>query len=163
LPNRALFTDRLNQALARAQRSGHSVGLLFVDLDQFKPVNDSLGHGVGDKLLQCVAQRLLRSVRSSDTVGRFGGDEFLVLLADVEPTQDFSACADKIVQAVNAPYEIESHTLFITASIGIATYPAHATEAESLLKYADMAMYQAKNGGRNRCQLFTPTMSLTDG
>jgi diguanylate cyclase (GGDEF)-like protein/PAS domain S-box-containing protein len=163
LPNRALFTDRLNQALARAQRSGHSVGLLFVDLDQFKPVNDSLGHGVGDKLLQSVAQRLLRSVRSSDTVGRFGGDEFLVLLADVEPSQDISLCADKIVQAVNAPYEIESHTLFITASIGIATYPVHATEAETLLKFADMAMYQAKNGGRNRCQLFAPTMVLTDG
>ena len=158
LPNRALLADRIDQALARAQRNGHSVALLFVDLDRFKPVNDTLGHPVGDELLKAVARRLLTCVRSSDTVSRYGGDEFIILLADVALAGDVARCADKVLQAVNAPYQIDVHTLKLTASIGISIFPEHATDAETLLRYADIAMYQAKFSGRDNYLSFNPTM-----
>jgi diguanylate cyclase (GGDEF)-like protein/PAS domain S-box-containing protein len=158
LPNRNLFSDRLHQALVRAQRNVNWVALLFIDLDQFKPVNDSLGHAIGDKLLQAVAQRLLTCVRSSDTVGRFGGDEFVILLADVAHAEDAEICADKVLEEIKTPYQIAGHKLDISASIGIACFPEDATESDTLLKYADIAMYQAKYAGRNDYQRFRPAM-----
>jgi diguanylate cyclase (GGDEF)-like protein/PAS domain S-box-containing protein len=161
LPNRSLFTDRLDGAFARASREGNSVVLLFIDLDQFKPINDSLGHGLGDRLLQSVADRLRRCVRQSDTVSRFGGDEFLILLPDVAPSQDVAVYAQKVLRALASPHEIASHKLRISASVGVARYPRDAIDADSLLKCADIAMYSAKSRGGNQFQEFreleTPT------
>jgi diguanylate cyclase (GGDEF)-like protein/PAS domain S-box-containing protein len=154
LPNRSLFTDRLDGAFARAGREGNSVVLLFIDLDQFKPINDSLGHGVGDRLLQSVADRLRRCVRQSDTVSRFGGDEFLVLLPDIAPSQDVAVYAQKVLRSLEPPHEIDSHELHITASVGVARYPLDAIDSDSLLKCADVAMYSAKSRGGNRFQVF---------
>ena len=126
VPNRTLLSDRLDQAMMRAHRAGSSVAVLYIDLDRFKHINDSLGHAVGDQLLKSVAHRLLTCVRSSDTVSRQGGDEFLVLLADVVQPHDAALCAEKIVPALDAPHRIAGHDLRITASIGIATYPGDA-------------------------------------
>jgi diguanylate cyclase (GGDEF)-like protein/PAS domain S-box-containing protein len=162
LPNRALFNDRLDQALARADRAGNSVAVLFVDLDRFKPVNDSLGHAVGDQLLQAVAHRLHGCVRSSDTVCRYGGDEFLILLANVAHEQDAILCADKVKAAFDSPYEITGQTLRLTASIGIATFPKDAHDAATLLKCADSAMYEAKCNGRNSYRWFDPSTQSDD-
>lgn len=158
LPNRTLLADRLEQALARAQRNGSFAALLFVDLDRFKAVNDSLGHAIGDQLLQAVATRLLTCVRGSDTVSRYGGDEFIILLADVAHAEDAVLCATKIISAIDAAYEIGGHTLRVSASIGIANFPEHASDAETLLTYADIAMYQAKNLGANTYKSFAPEM-----
>ena len=128
-------------------------------MDRFKHINDSLGHAIGDELLRSVARRLLACVRSSDTVSRQGGDEFLILLADVVHAHDAAVCADKIIQALDAPHRIGEHDLRLTASIGIATYPDDAADAETLLKNADFAMYQAKYSGRNNYQFFKPEMN----
>ena len=160
VPNRALLSDRLEQAIVRAQRTGSSVALLFIDLDRFKHINDSLGHAIGDELLRSVARRLLGCVRSSDTVSRQGGDEFLILLTDVVHAHDAAVCADKIIQALDAPHRIAEHDLRLTASIGIATYPDDAADADTLLKNADFAMYQAKYNGRNNYQFFKPEMNV---
>ncbi len=159
VPNRTLLSDRLDQAMMRAHRAGSSVAVLYIDLDRFKHINDSLGHGVGDELLRSVAQRLLSCVRSSDTVSRQGGDEFLVLLSDVVHPRDAALCAEKIIAALEAPHHIAGHDLRITASIGIATYPGDASDAEKLLRNADFAMYQAKYTGRNNYQFFKPEMN----
>jgi diguanylate cyclase (GGDEF)-like protein/PAS domain S-box-containing protein len=159
VPNRTLLSDRLDQALMRADRTGSSVAVIFIDLDRFKHINDSLGHAVGDDLLRSVAQRLLSCVRSSDTVSRQGGDEFLVLLPDVAQPHDAALCAEKIIAALDAPHRIAEHDLRITASIGIATYPGDASDAEKLLRNADFAMYQAKYTGRNNYQFFKPEMN----
>jgi len=159
VPNRTLLSDRLEQAIMRAQRSGSSVALLFIDLDRFKHINDSLGHAIGDELLRSVARRLLACVRSSDTVSRQGGDEFLILLADVAHAHDAAVCADKIIQTLGTPHRIGEHDLRLTASIGIATYPDDAADADTLLKNADFAMYQAKYSGRNNYQFFRPEMN----
>jgi diguanylate cyclase (GGDEF)-like protein len=134
--------------------------LLYVDLDRFKHINDSLGHATGDKLLQTVARRLLGCVRSSDTVSRQGGDEFVVLLADIVRIKDAVACAEKILAALEAPYRIGEHELRLTASIGVAIFPDDAAEADALLKCADTAMYQAKYQGRNNYKLFTHGLEL---
>jgi diguanylate cyclase (GGDEF)-like protein/PAS domain S-box-containing protein len=163
LPNRTLFRDRLTQAMVRAKNAGNSVALLYVDLDSFKQINDSLGHNVGDLLLQSVARRLLSCVRSSDTVSRLGGDEFVLVLADVHSTADAALCADKIVQALNAAFDIGELHLHVTASIGIAVFPNDSTDADTLLRYADLAMYQAKYTGRDNYQFFKPEMTLTSG
>jgi diguanylate cyclase (GGDEF)-like protein/PAS domain S-box-containing protein len=154
LPNRSLFTDRLDRALARASRSGNSVVLLFIDLDQFKPVNDTLGHELGDRLLQSVADRLRNCMRHADTVSRFGGDEFLVLLPDVPPTQDIAICVSKVFHALQPAHEISGHELHITASIGVSSYPSDAADGNGLLKCADTAMYKAKSLGGNRCEIY---------
>jgi diguanylate cyclase (GGDEF)-like protein/PAS domain S-box-containing protein len=154
LPNRSLFTDRLDGAFARASREGNSVVLLFIDLDQFKPINDSLGHDLGDRLLQSVADRLRRCVRQSDTVSRFGGDEFLILLPDVAPSHDVAVYAEKVLRSLEPPHEIASHSLRITASVGVSRYPRDAIDGDSLLKCADIAMYSAKSRGGNRFQVF---------
>jgi len=154
LPNRSLFADRLDRALARASRAGNSVVLLFIDLDEFKPVNDTLGHALGDRLLQSVADRLRNCMRQADTVSRFGGDEFVVLLPDVPPTQDVENFAAKVFHSLQAPHVIGEHELHITASIGVSRYPRDAADGNGLLKCADTAMYKAKSQGGNRFEIF---------
>ncbi|HUF72729.1 MAG TPA: EAL domain-containing protein [Gammaproteobacteria bacterium] len=154
LPNRNLLNDRLTQAMALADRHQQKVGMLFLDLDRFKHINDSLGHVIGDRLLRSVAQRLRACVRHSDTVSRQGGDEFVVLLSEVTRAKDPAVAAEKILAALRAPYRIDEHEVHITASIGIVTYPRDGSDAETLLKNADFAMYQAKDGGRDRYTFF---------
>ncbi|MEW6164768.1 MAG: EAL domain-containing protein [Pseudomonadota bacterium] len=149
LPNRLLLADRLHHALAHAERSGTQVALLFVDLDRFKLVNDSLGHRAGDLLLQEVARRLRGAVRSQDTVARIGGDEFTVILPDLASPAGAANVAEKIIEALALPFVIEGHDLFVTASVGIAIYPLTADTPDNLIKHADIAMYQAKEQGRN--------------
>jgi diguanylate cyclase (GGDEF)-like protein/PAS domain S-box-containing protein len=160
LPNRALFSDRLSQATTNARANGGYAALLYVDLDRFKHINDSRGHAIGDKLLQTVARRLLGCVRSTDTVSRQGGDEFVVLLADIVHIRDAVTCAEKLLGALEAPYRIGEHELRLSASIGVAIFPDDAREAEALLRCADFAMYQAKYHGRNNYKLFNPASEL---
>ena len=158
LPNRMLLNDRITQAISFAKRQGKQLAVLFVDLDHFKNINDSLGHAIGDKLLQSVAARLIASVRRSDTVSRQGGDEFVVLLSQVEHAEDAVFSARKILTAVTAPHRIDHKDLDINVSIGVSTYPGDAQDAESLLNNADTAMYDAKEHGRNNYQFFRPDM-----
>jgi len=160
LPNRALFSDRLNQATTNAQANGGYAALLYVDLDRFKHINDSVGHAIGDQLLQTVARRLLGCVRSTDTVSRQGGDEFVVLLADIVHIRDAVTCAEKLLGALEAPYRIGEHELRLSASIGVAIFPDDAREADALLRCADFAMYQAKYHGRNNYKLFNAASEL---
>jgi diguanylate cyclase (GGDEF)-like protein len=155
LPNRALMEDRLAQALAHAERTSALVALLFIDLDHFKRVNDSLGHPVGDELLKAVGQRLLRIVRKSDTVSRLGGDEFIVLLTEVRNINGVANIAKKIIAAVAEPHEIDKNVLYVSCSIGIAAHPMDGKTPQDLLKNADAALYHAKQHGRNNFQFFT--------
>lgn len=159
LPNRLLFNDRLIQALALAQRIHHRIAVLFLDIDGFKFVNDSMGHDIGDRLLQSAAERLLACVRGADTVSRRGGDEFVVLLAEIGDVTDAGICANKILSALRAPHNIGPHPLYVTASIGIATFPDDGVDATTLLKCADTAMYAAKNGGGDRYEMFRHDMN----
>jgi diguanylate cyclase (GGDEF)-like protein/PAS domain S-box-containing protein len=159
LPNRVLLNDRLTQALALAHRKEQRLALLFLDLDRFKSINDSLGHAIGDRLLQSVAERLLTCVRSSDTVSRQGGDEFVILLPEVTQPADAAVTAEKILLALSTPHRIERQDLHLAASIGIVTYPNDGTEAKTLLKHADLAMYRAKDSGRNTYRFFEPDMN----
>ncbi|HEX6086413.1 MAG TPA: EAL domain-containing protein [Thermoanaerobaculia bacterium] len=154
LPNRLLFKDRLSVALSHAQREGTSLAVLFLDLDRFKVINDSLGHNIGDQLLQAVATRIATCVRESDTVARLGGDEFTVLLPRLNRSQDVAPIAGKIIEAVRHPFHIEGREFYITTSIGISVYPEDGSDAETLIKNADTAMYQAKELGRDNYQLF---------
>src|SRR6202171_3720679 len=160
LPNRILLNDRIDQAIALASRHMKKVAVLFLDLDGFKHINDSLGHPIGDKLLQSIAKRLVDCVRGSDTVSRQGGDEFVVLLLDVEQPEDAARSARKILQAVAEAYPIDRHDLHVTASIGISVYPDDGLDAETLIKNADIAMYQAKENGRQSYQFFKPVMNV---
>ena len=159
LPNRILLNDRLVQALALAQRQRKHVAVMFLDLDRFKNINDSLGHAVGDRLLQSVARRLTATVRNSDTVCRQGGDEFVILLADVDQAEDAASSAQKILTALAASHRIDHFELHVTVSIGISIYPDDGQDAETLIKNADTAMYQAKESGRNHYQLFAQNMN----
>ena len=159
LPNRALLKDRLDFAMALAARHKTKLALLFLDLDGFKHVNDSLGHSTGDKLLKSVAGRLLNCVRSADTVSRQGGDEFVVLLTDLAQTDGAAISARKILEAVAKVHSIDDHDLHITASGGISVYPDDGDDAETLIKNADMAMYQAKEMGRQTYRFFKPAMN----
>lgn len=159
LPNRSLLQDRLRQAMARAEREHARLALLFVDLDRFKLVNDSLGHAVGDALLQEVAHRLQSTVRASDTVSRQGGDEFLILLADIEQNEDAGRVAQKMLEVLSEPCHLASHELRITPSIGISLYPDDSVDLETLIKSADIAMYQAKESGRHTYQFYTGDMN----
>jgi len=161
LPNRVLLCDRITQAIALAHRSHHQVAVLFVDLDGFKPVNDSLGHAVGDELIRSVALRLKGAVRASDTVSRNGGDEFIVLLSEVDHAEHAALGADKIIAAVAAPHNVFGRKLRVTASVGIAVYPIDGGNADALLKSADAAMYHAKNTGGNAYRFSTPGTSIT--
>lgn len=163
LPNRALLKDRLDQALARAQRGSGIVGVLFLDLDNFKLVNDSLGHAVGDAFLKSVAGVLQESVREVDTVVRFGGDEFIVIVPDIDGRCDavteLGLIAEKILHSLRREFRINGHTLHTQVSIGIAAYPKDGREAEELIRNADTAMYQAKTNGRSRCEFFAPELN----
>jgi diguanylate cyclase (GGDEF)-like protein/PAS domain S-box-containing protein len=158
LPNRVLFSDRLTQAIALAERQAKQLAVMFIDLDYFKKINDSLGHEVGDKMLVSVADRLTACVRRSDTVGRLSGDEFAVLLAQVEHPEDAAYSAQKILRALSAPHVIDNKSLGINVSIGVSTYPIDAQDAEGLLNRADNAMYEAKEHGRNNYQFFRHEM-----
>ncbi|HST61489.1 MAG TPA: EAL domain-containing protein [Longimicrobium sp.] len=160
LPNRSLLIDRLNIALRRTARSGGSVGVLFMDLDGFKVVNDSLGHATGDRLLDAVARRLEGCLRPSDTVARMGGDEFTVLLEDLRDAAEARAVAERVHEALREAFVLDGRPVFTTASVGIAVGAAGATP-ESLLRDADTAMYRAKSQGRARCEVFDPTMHTT--
>jgi len=160
LPNRELFKDRLTQAMAGARRHDKRLAVLHLDVDRFKHVNDSLGHAVGDRLLQSIAVRLLDCVRNTDTVSRLSGDEFAVLLSEVAAAQDASVVAEKILAALSDPYLIGEADLHVSASIGIVTFPEDGTSVESLLKNADAAMCKAKDSGRNSYQFFQTEMSV---
>jgi len=154
LPNRALLKDRLDQAISNARRHHTALAMLYLDLDRFKHINDSLGHLVGDQLLQTVALRLTECVRATDTVCRLGGDEFVILLSEVAHTQDAAVIADKILQSIRMPQLLGDRELHVTASIGIVVHPGDGTAAEALLQNADSAMYEAKNRGRNNYQFY---------
>ncbi len=147
LPNRGLVLDRLTQAIAHAQRHGTQLALLFLDLDNFKQINDTLGHDVGDEVLKMVAGRLASATRAVDTVGRHGGDEFLILLTEVAGSADASLIADKVLAAVNAPGVVANHALRLTASVGIGIYPEDGKDSRSLIISADAAMFHAKRRG----------------
>jgi diguanylate cyclase (GGDEF)-like protein len=159
LPNRHLFQDRLAQTLGQAKRSGRAMAVLFIDLDRFKLVNDAQGRDAGDRLLKEAALRLSQSVRGGDTVGRLGGDEFGVVLANLGKPGDASLVAQKIIDELARPVELDGHETYITASIGISVYPADAVEPEALLANADAAMYRAKEQGRNHYEYFTREMN----
>ena len=163
LPNRLLLTERLSWSIGQAQRHNKQVALLFLDLDYFKDINDALGHLIGDQLLQSVAGRLLECVRSTDSVCRQGGDEFVILLAEIEHQQDAAQVAEKLVAAQLAPHHVEGHELHVSLSIGISIYPDDGLVADALLQNADTAMYCAKAKGRNNYQFFTADMSTAAG
>jgi diguanylate cyclase (GGDEF)-like protein/PAS domain S-box-containing protein len=160
LPNRILLYDRLSQAIALARRRNRKLALLFLDLDRFKHINDSLGHAIGDRVLQLVAERLRECVRNTDTVSRQGGDEFVVLLPEVKHVQDAAVCADKILASLNLPLEIDHHRLYVSSSIGIAAFPDDGGDADTLMKHADLAMYQAKDGSANTYRFFEQYMTM---
>jgi diguanylate cyclase (GGDEF)-like protein len=173
LPNRRLYTDRLNQALASAKRHTRTVATLFLDLDRFKRVNDTLGHNVGDKLLRSVADRLLSCLRQTDyvarpegdddtpLVARIGGDEFFILLTEMAHAEDAAKVAGRVLQTLSQPFTLEGHEIRITPSIGIAVYPADGADVDMLLKNADTALYHAKDQGRNNYQFYTQSMNAT--
>jgi diguanylate cyclase (GGDEF)-like protein/PAS domain S-box-containing protein len=159
LPNRSLALDRLKQALSKAQRDHRRVGLLFLDLDRFKDVNDTLGHEYGDQLLQEVAARLVNCLRESDTVARLGGDEFLVILPELDSAERCEPIAGKLLAALESPFELSGEEVFITASIGCTVYPDDARDISSLLRNADIAMYEIKREGRDGFRYYTPDMN----
>ncbi|QIB65265.1 diguanylate cyclase domain-containing protein [Kineobactrum salinum] len=161
LPNRVLLYDRINQAIGLAARRDTSLSVLFLDMDNFKPINDSLGHASGDKLLQSIARRLSSCVRSSDTVSRLGGDEFVLLLLGDSKRESPETIARKVLRTLSAPHRIDGHEVVVTASIGISSYPVDGTDAESLIKQADTAMYEAKNRGRDNYQKYCEEMNRT--
>ncbi len=159
LPNRLLFKDRVTVAISHAQRHESRVSILFLDLDRFKVINDSLGHNIGDQLLQAVAARVQSCVRDSDTVARLGGDEFTLLLPELTHAEDAALVAQKILEAVRYPFHIEGREFYITTSIGISVFPEDGPDAEALIKSADTAMYQAKEQGRDNYQLFNAAVN----
>jgi diguanylate cyclase (GGDEF)-like protein/PAS domain S-box-containing protein len=159
LPNRVLFHDRLAVAVAQAFRQPSRLAVLYLDLDRFKFINDSLGHSTGDEVLGGVGERLRGSIREGDTVARLGGDEFTVLVAGLASDEDALKIAHKILEAVRQPFRIDGRDLYVTTSIGIALYPADGLDAETLVRNADTAMYRAKDQGRDQCQLYTPAMN----
>jgi diguanylate cyclase (GGDEF)-like protein/PAS domain S-box-containing protein len=163
LPNRLLLNDRLAQAMTLAHRHRKSLAVLFLDVDHFKYVNDSLGHAMGDQLLKSIAQRLVACVRSSDTVSRQGGDEFVVLLSEVAQPNDAAFTADKILAAVSRPHRIGDQKLNVTVSVGIGVYPDDGADAETLLRNADLALFHAKAHGRGNHKFFEPNMSAHIG
>ncbi|MQA19941.1 EAL domain-containing protein [Rugamonas rivuli] len=161
LPNRALLSDRLDRAMLAAQRSERRLAVMFIDLDRFKTINDSLGHMTGDQLLKEVAGRLCRAVRASDTVARLGGDEFVVLVPGIRSADEASHVAEKIIEALSESFPLEGRNLHITPSIGICVYPDDGGDVETLMRHADAAMYHAKASGRNNYQYFKEAMNQT--
>ncbi|WP_084692421.1 EAL domain-containing protein [Thalassomonas actiniarum] len=160
LPNRRLFNDRFEIALSTAHRNGQQAAVLFLDLDRFKQINDSLGHKVGDELLKAVSNRLNASLKEGDTVSRFGGDEFVLLLTEMDCVKDVVSVVERISKVLSQPYELESKKLHVTPSIGVAIYPEDGQDTDTLLKHADIAMYKAKDSGRNSYQLYTAEMNV---
>lgn len=160
LPNRMLLNDRITQAITFAPRLNRKVGVLFLDLDGFKHINDSLGHEIGDKLLQSIARRLKKCVRATDTVSRQGGDEFLVLLSEMAHSEDAAVTARRMLEALEAVHVIDQHELHVSASIGVSIYPDDALDAATLIKNADTAMYQSKENGPQNYQFFEPAMNV---
>jgi diguanylate cyclase (GGDEF)-like protein/PAS domain S-box-containing protein len=160
LPNRLLLKDRITQAIVLARRRKTCAALLFLDLDQFKNINDSWGHAVGDEVLRSVSQRLLAGLRASDTVSRLGGDEFVILLSEISKPGDAATCAEKILILIAAPHSIDDHTIHIGGSIGISVFPQDGETADTLIQNADTAMYEAKKGGRNGFLFFDRDMNL---
>jgi len=163
LPNRALFADRLEQSLACALRQGHGVALLFLDLDHFKLVNDTLGHPAGDLLLRSIAGRLLASVRQTDTVCRLGGDEFLLLLSEIREVADAVGTARKVIAALALPHRLGAHRISVTVSIGISCFPGDGVDPEALVRAADLALYEAKRKGRDRVQVYARSLARPRG
>jgi diguanylate cyclase (GGDEF)-like protein/PAS domain S-box-containing protein len=159
LPNRLLFNDRLTLAVAQAHRHNQKLAVLFLDLDRFKVINDSLGHSVGDELLRQVAERIQEHVREGDTVARLGGDEFTLLVPGITAEEDSAKIARKICNAVHDPFWIDGRELFVTTSLGVSVYPSDGHDAETLVRNADSAMYRAKEQGRDNYQLYTPAMN----
>ncbi|MFB2921133.1 EAL domain-containing protein [Aerosakkonema funiforme] len=159
LPNRTLLNDRLSLALERAYKHRHFMAVMFLDLDRFKTINDTLGHAVGDRLLQSATQRLKSCLRVDDTIARWGGDEFTILLPEINGIEDATKIAQRIIDVLKPTFDIEGHQLYITSSIGIAIYPQHGQDAHTLLINADAALYRAKAEGRNNYQIYTPAMN----
>jgi diguanylate cyclase (GGDEF)-like protein/PAS domain S-box-containing protein len=159
LPNRLLLHERLTQAIAQAKRSGHRVGVLFIDLDRFKNVNDTLGHRIGDELLKRVTASLSAALRETDLLARLGGDEFMVIVEDFDDPSVLGRIAQKLLDAIAQPFEIESHDIYVTSSIGIAVYPDDSDDPEELLKHADVAMYRSKELGRNTYQFLDANLA----
>ncbi|MCX6053128.1 MAG: cache domain-containing protein [Campylobacterales bacterium] len=155
LPNRALFTDRLTQGTLKAKRYQKKLALLFIDLDRFKIINDTLGHDIGDAVLKETAKRLASIVRDEDTVSRLGGDEFTIIMQELIHEEDASILAQKVINALVEPIVVNEHILYISSSIGISLYPKDATEVEDLLRHSDAAMYKAKEKGRNNFQFYS--------
>ncbi|KJR41522.1 signaling protein [Candidatus Magnetoovum chiemensis] len=158
IPNRTLFNDRLVNSIAQAKRTGRKLALLFIDLDRFKKINDTLGHDRGDMLLKEAAQRLIKCIRESDTVARMGGDEFTVLLSNIVNSEDVSLVACKIISSLSSPFMLKGHECSIGASIGISIFPTDTSDAAILLKNADISMYKAKEQGRNNFQFYSSSM-----
>lgn len=159
LPNRSLFFDRVEQGRALCRRMQTRFALMFLDLDRFKPINDNWGHAIGDRILQEAAQRMTSAIRESDTVGRIGGDEFVMLILDAGSDEDVLAVAEKISRVLRAPYLLDGQSFSISASIGIAIYPDHGTEINQLVRHADMAMYRAKESGCEQVSLFDDSLA----
>jgi diguanylate cyclase (GGDEF)-like protein/PAS domain S-box-containing protein len=159
LPNRVLFNDRLEQTIKKAKREDNTFALLFLDLDHFKEINDSLGHDIGDKVLKIVTRRLNKIIRKEDTLARLGGDEFTIILSDLRYGQDASLLAQKILHELAKPIMLEKHHLYVSSSIGISLFPNDGSSASNLLKYADAAMYKAKDEGRNNFQFYSADMT----
>jgi diguanylate cyclase (GGDEF)-like protein len=154
LPNRILLLDHLQQAIIRAQRNGTKVALGFIDLDRFKQINDTLGHQAGDVVLRTLSERLLSAMRETDTLSRWGGDEFVALLPDVIQDHDVHVIASRLMEAGRQPIKVEGHEILPTLSIGFAVYPDNADSAEALMAAADHTMFQAKHNGRNNVQFY---------
>ena len=161
LPNRLLFHDRLQLAVAQAHRSRERLAVLFVDLDGFKLINDSLGHEVGDRVLEKVSERLVSCVREGDTVARLGGDEFTLILPGLHRIDELPPLAEKVLEVLRRPLRAESRELYVTASMGVSLYPDDGEDAATLVKNADTAMYRAKEQGRDQCQLYAPSMNVS--
>src|SRR4029077_614590 len=159
LPNRVRFMERLETELAQSRRYERKLAVVHLDLDKFKFVNDNWGHNVGDRLLQSLALRLTRGVREVDTIARIGADEFLVLVPDLRQGEDLSRFAQKLLGLANRPVDIDERTLQVTASVGVATFPADGQDADTLLRNADAAMYRAKDLGGNIFELCTPELT----
>jgi diguanylate cyclase (GGDEF)-like protein len=149
LPNRRLLMDRLSLAIVHAHRNKRSMAILFLDLDGFKQINDTLGHDVGDTLLRMVADRLVAAVRQEDTVARLGGDEFVIALPELAHGDDVAELVSKVIQAMSQPYNIQGRDVNVTASVGVSIYPTHGEDVETLMKSADLALYEAKRSGKN--------------
>jgi len=161
LPNRLLFQDRTQQAILLAQRNKRKLAVVWIDVDRFKQINDTLGHRVGDELLCEVARRLKYSLRESDTTARIGGDEFVVLLADMDNGADATVVAEKVMQALRVPMKLSGHELRVSVSMGMGIFPEHGSEAATLMRNADLAMYQAKRAGRDAVRSFLPQFGLS--